>query len=88
MEHNNGEMLTWEMEILTLRLYLAESLALCQKSHELAYLLKGYADTTTSSSLLRFEELYIFDPISRYIKVKYTPCISNSPLTVVLAIAL
>jgi len=88
MEHNNGEMLTWEMEILTLWLYLAESLALCQKSHELANLLKGYAHTMTFSPLLRSEGLYIFDQISRYIKVKYTLCISNSLLTAVLAVAL
>ena len=88
MEHNNGGMFTWEMEILTLQLYLAQSLALCQKSHELVNLLKGYKHTITSSSFLRSEELYIFDQILGYIEVKYTPFISNSLLTAVVAAAL
>jgi len=76
------------MDILAPRLYLTESLAHCQVSHELVNLLKGDAHTVISSNRESDQELYIFDQISRYIKVKCTPCISNSLLTPVLIVAL
>ena len=88
MGRNNQKRLTWAVEILVPRLYLAESLAHCQESHELANLLNGYAHTIISSKREIDLEFYIFDQISRYIEVKYTPCISNSLLTAVLTEAL
>jgi len=83
MGHNDRE-----IDILAPWLYLAESLAYCQESRELVNLLKGSAHTRISSKRKSNQELYIFDQISRYIKVKYTPCILNSLLTTVLTVAL
>jgi len=88
MGHNNQEINTWAPEIFTPRLYLAESLAHCEESHELAELLKDDAHTLISSKQKNNEELYIFHQISRYIKVKYTLCILNSLLTTILTVAL
>ena len=88
MGHNDGEMITWGVEIFTPRLYLAESLAHCQESRELANLLSGHAHTTISSKRKSQQELYIFDRISKYIKVKCSLCIPSSLLTAVLTVAL
>ena len=87
MGHNIQE-IKIGLEILTPRLYLAESLAHCQESHELVNLLKGHAHTLISSKRETEQELYIFNQISRYIEVKCTPCISNSLLTAVPTVAL
>jgi hypothetical protein len=88
MGHNDQEIDPGRVDILAPRLYLAESLADCQESHELVNLLKGHAHTIISSKRQSYHELYIFDQISRYIEVKCTPSISNSLLTAVLTVAL
>ena len=88
MGPNNQEIVTWGVTIFTPRLYLAESLAHCQESHELLNLINDHAHTILSSKQQTNQEQYIFDQISRYIKVKYTPCISDSLLTAVLVVAL
>ena len=88
MGHNDRDINSRRIDILAPRLYLAQSLAHCQKSDELINLLEGDTHRIISSKRKNDQELYIFDQISRYIEVKYTPCISNSLLTAVLTVAL